>query len=449
MKTRFRALLLALVLLAPAAAAQQHLSSDPAVMQARALVESKRFGDALQVLRALDQDGPGRIDVLFLTGLAAMGASQAPGVARAEREALLDEAIAALRAILVDQPGLVRVRLELARAFFYKEEDDLAREHFQRVLAGRLPAPVAANVQRFLAAIRARRRWTMYLGASVAPDSNIGGGSDEEIIYIFNLPFRRDDAQELTTSGIGASIWTGGEYQYPLGERWRLRTGADLAWKEHSGREFDDVNLSVHAGPRWLVSRRTELSVLANVRRRWTAGNLSQDDTGVRIEARRRLTPRLTANARGSWHRRDYRGGDSQDGPVIDASLGGTWTITPIVQANAAFGLGRVRPAQERSRNDSRWLLAGVSVALPRGINAGATGTLRRTRYEGNWSPFTPVGVQREDRTRTLSLSLYKRDLTVFGFSPQVVVTREVRSSNAQLHGYQRTRGEIRFVRQF
>ena len=39
-------------------------------------------------------------------------------------------AIAAFRAMLVRRPELVRVRLELARAFFLKEEDRLAERHF-------------------------------------------------------------------------------------------------------------------------------------------------------------------------------------------------------------------------------------------------------------------------------------------------------------------------------
>ena len=77
--------------------------------------------------------------------------------------------------MLVDRPDLVRVRLELARAFFLKGEDTLSRDHFERVLAGDPPGAVAANVRRFLSRIRARRGWSMYLGAAVAPDTNIGG----------------------------------------------------------------------------------------------------------------------------------------------------------------------------------------------------------------------------------------------------------------------------------
>ena len=97
----------------------------------------------------------------------------------------------------------------------------------------------------------------MYLGAAMSPDSNIGGASDEQIIYINDLPFRRD-AEELTTSGIGVSVWTGGEYQYPLGDRLRLRLGGDLSRQDYGGSKFDQTFVSAHAGPRWLVDRDTD-----------------------------------------------------------------------------------------------------------------------------------------------------------------------------------------------
>ena len=235
-------------------AAESALLPDAGAAKARALFDGGRPDQALEVLRPLVRSHPGHTNTQFLLGLAAIEASRMPGVSEADRNALLDEAIATLLAMLVDSPELVRVRLELARAFFYKGEDTLARGHFQRVLAGEVPETVKANVQRFLVQIRARRRWTMYMGAALLPDTNIGSGSDEETIYInfagFELPFQFNPAEEQTTSGVGASLWMGGEYQHPLGDRLRLRTGADLARREYSGRRFDSTNLSVHAGPR-------------------------------------------------------------------------------------------------------------------------------------------------------------------------------------------------------
>ena len=352
------------------------------------------------------------------------------------------------RTMLIDRPDLVRVRLELARAFFLKGEDSLSRRHFEQVLGGKPPPAVAANVRRFLSEIRARRRWSMYLGAGVAPDTNIGGTSEERIIYIHGLPFRRD-AEELTKSGVGVSVWTGGEYQYPLGERLRLRAGADISRREFTGSEFDQLYVSGHVGPRWLAGENTEMSLLASARRRWTANAPEHDELGLRAEAGHRFTRRVTANARASWHDRRYRTRTFLDGPVLDFSLGGAWVITPTVRADAAAGYGRERPETERYRHTRRWLRAGVTVALPLGFTVGGSGELRWTDYEGNWSPFTLGGASRADRTRSLRVSVHNRAFTILGFSPQISLVNEVRTSNAQLHDYKRTGGELRFVRQF
>ena len=172
------------------------------------------------------EDSTDDLTRLFRDGIAAIEEAQ-----RAEgdrRDELLDDAIASFREMLVADPKLVRVHLELARAFFLKGEDRLAKRHFEQVLAGDVPQPVAYNVRRFLSQIRARRRWDLHAGFALAPDTNIGAGSDKRIIYInvggARLPFTRD-AEDLTTSGIGLSLWTGGEYQYPLGEGLRLRAG--------------------------------------------------------------------------------------------------------------------------------------------------------------------------------------------------------------------------------
>ena len=89
------------------------------------------------------------------------------------------------------------MRLELARAFFLKEEDTLARRHFEQVLAGEPPAAVTANIQRFLNIMRARRQWEARFGLALAPDTNIGAASGGRTIMIDTafgrLPFTLND----------------------------------------------------------------------------------------------------------------------------------------------------------------------------------------------------------------------------------------------------------------
>jgi len=88
-------------------------------------------------------------------------------------------------------------------------------------------------------------------------------------------------------------------------------------------------------------------------------------------------------------------------------------------------------------------------VILPAGFTVGAGGEERWTDFEDAWFPHTPSGEDRADRTRSLRLSVHNRAFTLYGFSPELVVVNEERETNAQLYDYQRTRGELRFVRQF
>ena len=152
----------------------------------------------------------------------------------------------------------------------------------------------------------------------------------------------------MTTSGIGLSVWVGGEYQYPLSQRWRLRAGGDLSRREYSGSSFDQTFVSGHAGPRRLIGRTTEASLPASAQRRWSATAPDHDAFGARLEAGHRFTRRVTANARASLHDRRYRTRDYLDGPVVDASLSGAWVVTPTVRADAALGWGRERPKTEQ-----------------------------------------------------------------------------------------------------
>ena len=464
--TAFKPLLAALagaVILAASAPAQSTEKPQPAasadkqpavadIAKARALMKKGRDEEALAILRPLMRRGTVHADAPFLIGLAAIGAAHKPGISEERREALLDEAIAVLRRMLVDRPDLVRVRLELGRAFFLKEEDTLARRHFEQVLAGKPPAAVAINVGRFLSIMRARKRWSIRVGAALAPDSNISSQTRERTIVldtpIGRRPFnyRSDDEPE---TGTGISIWAGGEYQYPLSPRWRLRSGADFSRRDYRSSEFDRMNVAAHLGPRWLIGRASEASLLASVRQSWLADEEDWRDLGVRIEGRHRLNRRTTAFLNTARHERRYEEREWLDGPVTDISGGVGWVATPTIRVNAALGWGSVRTELETQRHSYRSARFGTTVLLPWGFTVGGVATLRWTDYEGNWARFVLGGGSRSDLTRTMRFNVHNRSFTVAGFSPQASVVTEDRTSNAQLHGYDRIFGELSFVRLF
>ena len=394
-----------------------------------------------------------RLDLLFHVGMTALAEAEQTDDEEEAREELYDRAIAAFRLILVNRPELIRVRLELARAFFLNGQDGLARRHFELVLAGGVPPVVAVNIRRFLNVMQTRKRFTGYFGAAVAPDSNLNAASESEIIYIDTafgrLPFTRE-GDFGAQSGLGLSVWGGGEYQHPLGERLRLRVGADLAQREYGGGDFDQLFLAAHTGPRWIASPRTEISLLATAQRQWLGSHPYTDETGVRLELDRRLTARLWARGTAAYRERDHQQRDFLDGPVVDFTATFAWTPAPVLRVHVTVGYERDHAALEHWRSLSRWLRVGTSLALPFGFTLGTSAQARRTHYEGSGAPHLTLNRKpRFDRTRTFTLSVLNRAVTLFGFSPQIAVIHEARLTNAQAQDYDRNRAELRFVRQF
>ena len=421
----------------------------------QALVDAGRFEDAIVALRPLLAQPPVDANVLFLYGVASLEAAQRPGRAADQRDILLNEAIAAFRAMLVSAPGLVRVRLELARAFFLKGRDGLARRHFEAVLAGGVPPPVAANIYGFLARMQARKRWTGYFGAAIAPDSNLNAASESEIIYIDTafgrLPFTRQ-GDFGAESGFGVSVWGGGEFRQrqPGHERLSLRLGADTTLREYPGGDFDQFFLAAYAGPLWRLGPRTELSLLPTAQRQWLGSQAYADEFGARLELDHQLTPGIWSRGTAAYRQRDHLARDFLDGPVVDFTAAFAWTPAPVLRVHLTVGYTRDHAALQHWRTLNRWVRVGTSLALPLGFTLGTTIQAQRVHYEGSGVPHLTLDRRpRFDRVRSFSISILNRAVTLFGFSPQLALIHDVRLTNAQAQDFDRNRAELRFVRQF
>ena len=67
-----------------------------------------------------------------------------------------------------------------------------------------------------------------------------------DVVFLIGLPFRRD-VDDRTTSGVGVSVWTGGEYQHRLDDRLRRRIGGGLSRRDYAEGEFDQRGECVYA----------------------------------------------------------------------------------------------------------------------------------------------------------------------------------------------------------
>ena len=407
---------------------------------------------ALALLNPHAKD-PQVVALLFEVCLALLTASENPQFTKEERHTYLDHAITSFRAILAANPNLVRVRLELARALFLKEQDRVAQRQFKRVLADDIPPQVAVNIQRFLNKIRARRRWRAYGGFALAPDTNIGQASEQRVIDIdiggVTLPFTRDDPPP--TSGVGVRLFAGGEYQHPISEKTRLRFGSGFSHRDYRNRTYDSTIFRVHAGPRFWISPRAEISLLTAAGRRWDAAKHAYDDFGIRLEGRYQPGLRSLITVNLARRERNWTGAQSadRDGPLTDLTLGGQYQATSTLTFTGSLSWGREWPAHSGYRTRSRSIGFGVSRDFPQGITIGTNVSSYGVEYDTRRT--TADGSRRRDRTTDFSINVTKRDLMIGGFNPRLSVGSTRRNSNniPDNQDYKRTYSDISFVRQF
>jgi len=177
-----------------------------------------------------------------------------------------EDAIPLLRGILGRDPALVRVRLELARAYFKAREFEASRRQFQIVLSSPdIPPIVRENVLRFLRRIDEERGLQTNLSfALVAPT---GGGirydSDTVMLNLFGtpLPFtlNRPNAPQIALQIEGSVRKQWSLESEVLGGNSTVYLRGRALLQEAEGRAFDQQKVDAAAGLQLTWPRQTAL----------------------------------------------------------------------------------------------------------------------------------------------------------------------------------------------
>ncbi len=168
------------------------------------------------------------------------------------------EGVFALERYLANFPANLQARLELARGYFILGEDLRAREEFNEVLKAKPPAPVVANIDRYLDAIRARESaYRTTAGAFIeiggGYDSNINGGVGSANIIVPNLGQITVAPGGVETGASFGQATVGVNLVHPVAPGFALfgSLGADYrAYNNHD--EFNQSNYGILGGVSYL-----------------------------------------------------------------------------------------------------------------------------------------------------------------------------------------------------
>ena len=402
------------------------------IQAAQLLMTNGRLDDARKLLEVRLRAAPDDGETLFLLGT----------IAVAQKD--FDGAISFFRRILVNEPGVERVRLELARAFFLKGDFDNAERQFRFARAGDIPDAVKANIDQYLSAINRLRQWRFNFSIALAPDTNENAATSLSQVNIYGLPFDLD-AGARRHSGVGLAGDIGAEWSPQLADNIKARLGADAYRVEYGGGGFDDMTVSGFAGPQILFAD-WDFSILATGFKRWFANGPYVEGFGGKLAADIGITSNLLLGLSFGGQAVTYHALPAQNGPLLSAQLQANYAWSPATLFSLQGGWSRQQAAAAPYSYTAYWLGGGYSQDLPFGFSAGLQSSYAVTRYD---APLAGFGVTRADDALVLNFTLLNRRFDFDGFTPRFSWTFTDQHSNIALYRYDRSQFQIGVTSQF
>lgn len=388
-------------------------------MQAgRLLIRAGRLSDARAFLeQARPSNEEERIERLFLLGQIEM------------RLGMPERAAERFEAILALQPGLIRVRLELARAYYLTGRDEKARYHFSASMADELPSSIEDAVEGFLRRIDARKRWSASLSMSLLPETR---RPDREQILIGGIPFRLDE-DARASSGIGALVSVGASFSPTLTDDLRGVLAASAAAKVYEQSAWNDVTLSADLGLARLFASGGASGGL-RLGRQWTDGDGHHRSLGPWIRLRTRLSDasRLETALSAGYRKHDTR--HRRDGWRIAATPRLVHVLDGRTSIEIAPALEMVGAKADHHRSHLIGLGVTVSRAFASGLSVAFTPYAHVRRYRARDPLF---GTTQVDRNIRLSFRVQHRSLRYAGLAPYLGYSYERNRSSIPIHEYQ------------
>jgi len=410
----------------------EHLSAREVLAVAATWIEAGRYDEAQALLDRLTTDGIDDAELHFLSGKIALARKDYP---RAERQ---------FRTILMREPNLVRVRLELARTLFMMKSDEQADYHFRLATAAQPPAAVLANIARFRAAIRERRAWRINVTLAIAPDSNINAATGRETVDILGLPFKLNpDAR--AHSGTGMIVGGDASLRLARNNPVGLYLAAYGRVTNYQRSEFDDVYLGGEIGPEIRLDG-GHLRATATVFHRWYGGRALNTSVGGKFEFDRIYHGKTAVDASLALRHDDYVGREDVDGWVIEAALSANRALSPSL---AGFGYATVTRSAARDPGYAYWggrVGGGVLKEVFWGLRPQLAVEVGGQVNDG---PMSLFGRLRRDWSIKASASIYKRDWRIAGFAPSLRVSYIRNFSTIALYDQRRLRAELGITKAF
>ncbi|MBR1544671.1 MAG: DUF560 domain-containing protein [Alphaproteobacteria bacterium] len=367
-------------------------------------------------------------------------------------EGKIDDAIEIYRFILDYQPNIPSIRLKLAELYLYQGSYYKADYHFRLAATDKtLPEEVQKNIAMALYFVRQNKNWNFWFNFGAAPDNNVNNatGGEQCINYYGMILCNQLSDKE---KAVGFNVSFGGNYEFKLSDRWRIRNEAVVYNSTYNKSEYDDLYLGYVIGPKY-VWQRGDVFTGITMSRRWLDHQPYNKTLGGRIDLDYDFTKHLSGAISTYYTPTDY----DDYGEYLDGDLRGVrtrlfYTFDASKYIALKFGYEKENTEERIYSNTKKSYGIGFGAELPYGFSMYLEPSILYTNYDKERSvvkDYAFVDIKEKDITRKYALSLSNRNIKFWGFVPTLTYVYTDKSSNIWQKEYSKSTVEFTVNQRF
>lgn len=416
--------------------------NDDPLAYAQQLLDKDQGAQAYALLEPLEVERAGQPNYDLMLGLSALDVGQNT------------RAVFALERVLALEPGNVRARAEIARAYLALGETRNARLEFQNVKQQPIPAEVAATIDRFLAAVerledegRTQVRGYLEFGAGTDSNVNSGAGRSSIAIPLFGGALFTLDANGRRQRDNFSQLSAGLNFRSPLRPRLALTGGLAVTQRlNQSEKDYNNSNWDGNLGLSYSAGKNQYFALIQGSSFRLD-GERFRDALGFTTQWQHTSDARNQTSLYLQYANLRYPGQSTRDADrwVLGGAYAHAFRAGGVIYAGAYLGTEREKASGvPYLGHDLVGIRAGGQMELSPSWTGFINANLEHRRYGGTDPFFLDT---RRDLQSNLQIGAYFAASRQWQVTPQLSLTRN--NSNMELNDYRRAVFSITVRRDF
>ena len=346
-------------------------------------------------------------------------------------------AVQQYRELFAKRPDILQLRYQLAHALFLNNDNEAAKDQFQKLRAEVNDTSSQHMIDQYLTAINQRDQWKINGGISFLNESNINNAPKAGTRIGAWKAWEREQAH-------GLSYYVGAEKKWSLPHQFFAKLVLDGQGKYYwDNKKYNEFNARIGAGLGYHTAN-TELSFLSFTERRWYSGGSSGSDamkqysknSGVRVDVIHWLNKSWQISTALEYGEQRYASRKHLNGNNYLWSN----TLLFLPYSGQYWYIGADYNRENTRDLDNAYQRKNVRLGWvqewPLGISSRLSVAYARRAYKGE----DLLGIRQKNNEYQTNVTLWHRNVYFWGITPKITWSYQKNDSNHPFYRYDKNR---------